>query len=88
MVADAGSVFVDPRFADHLAFLRSAHDRGWLVAAGNLPDSPGSGMTILRVPDGDLATAVEAAQDDDLSVAHALFGVRVRPWNVALSAVA
>lgn len=84
---DQDSVFTDPRFADHVAFLRGVDQRGWLVAAGNLPDSPGSGMTVLRVPDGDLPVAVAAAQDDDGSVTGALFGVLVRPWNVALSAL-
>lgn len=81
----AATVFADPRFAEHIAFLRRVHDRGWLVAAGNLPDSPGAGMTILHVPDTEVAKAVAAAQDEDLSVVGGLFGVRVRPWNVALS---
>jgi uncharacterized protein YciI len=80
-----GSVFADPRFAEHLAFLRRAQERGWLVAAGSLPDSPGAGMTVLRVPSMSLADAVAAAQDDDRSVAEALLGVHVRPWNVALT---
>jgi hypothetical protein len=43
-------------------------------------------MTILRVPDTEVATVVIAAQEDDQSVAKGLFDVRVRPWNVALSA--
>ena len=85
---ETGDVFSDPRFGDHVSFLRSVDQRGWLVAAGNLPDSPGSGMTVLRVPDADVGAAVAAAQDEDLSVAGALFGVHVRPWNVALSAQA
>ena len=49
--ADAAgeSVFSDPRFAEHVAFLRGLQERGWLVAAGPLPDRPGSGMAVLRV---------------------------------------
>ena len=81
-----GSVFASPLFREHIAFLGQMKDRGWLVAAGNLPDSPGSGMTILRVPDADTSAAVAAAQDEDQSVSRGLFDVRIRPWNVALSA--
>ena len=80
-----GSVFASPLFREHIEFLSRMNERGWLVAAGNLPDSPGSGMTILRVPDPDASEAVMAAQDDDQSVCQGLFQVRVRPWNVALS---
>jgi uncharacterized protein YndB with AHSA1/START domain/uncharacterized protein YciI len=81
-----GSVFESPLFPEHLAFLSRANALGWLVAAGNLPDSPGTGMTILRVPDVQLADAVMAAHEDDQSVAKGLFDVHVRLWNVALSA--
>ncbi|HEX5017177.1 MAG TPA: SRPBCC domain-containing protein [Actinomycetes bacterium] len=80
-----GSPFASPLFAEHTAFLARASERDWLVAAGNLPDSPGSGMTILRVPRANVSEAVAAAQDDDQSVAKGLFDVHVRPWNVALS---
>jgi uncharacterized protein YndB with AHSA1/START domain/uncharacterized protein YciI len=80
------AVFESPLFAEHVAFLSRAQEQGWLVAAGNLPDHPGRGMTILRVPDTEVATVVIAAQEDDQSVAKGLFDVRVRPWNVALSA--
>ena len=80
-----GSVFESPLFAEHVAFLGRAQERGWLVAAGNLPDSPGSGMTVLRVPLSDLEAAVVAAQDDDLSVAKGLFDVHIRQWNVVRS---
>ncbi len=44
------AVLNDPRFGDHLAFLRRLHEAGYLVAAGPLPDRPGEGMTILRLP--------------------------------------
>jgi uncharacterized protein YciI/uncharacterized protein YndB with AHSA1/START domain len=81
-----GQVFESPLFADHIAFLQQVHSQGWLVAAGNLPDSPGSGMTILRVPDAAVREAVLAAQDDDQSVVKGLFEVQIRLWNVALTA--
>ena len=84
-VQSEGSVFASPLFREHIAFLSRMNERGWLVAAGNLPDSPGSGMTILRVKGADAREAVIAAQDDDQSVTQGLFEVRVRPWNVALS---
>jgi hypothetical protein len=35
-----GTVFDDPRFAEHIAFLRRMHDAGHLVAAGPLTDNP------------------------------------------------
>ncbi|MFL6070732.1 MAG: SRPBCC domain-containing protein [Actinomycetes bacterium] len=82
-----GSVFASPLFREHIAFLARLNDRGWLVAAGNLPDSPGSGMAILRVNEKDAHMAVIAAQEDDQSVTKGLFEVCVRPWNVALSGV-
>ena len=85
MTGNGGSVFASPLFREHIAFLARLNERGWLVAAGNLPDSPGSGMTILRVKVADVREAVIAAQDDDQSVTQGLFEVRVRPWNVALS---
>lgn len=82
-----GSVFADPRFALHVAFLRSLADREYLVAAGSFDDVVGEGMTVLRIPGpGGLAEARELAQADG-SVAQGLFDVRVRPWNVVMSAV-
>lgn len=84
MAGTDGSVFASPLFREHLAFLARMNERGWLVAAGNLPDSPGSGMAILRVKGADAREAVIAAQEDDQSVTQGLFEVRVRPWNVAL----
>ena len=80
-----GQAFASPLFQEHLAFIQRAHERGWLVAAGSLPDSPGAGMTILHVPSEDAGVAVLAAQDDDQSVVKGLFDVHVRQWNVALS---
>jgi uncharacterized protein YciI len=83
---DGGSIFGSPLFSEHISFLSRMQERGWLVAAGSLPDSPGSGMTILRVDAADAQAAVMAAQDDDHSVTQGLFEVLVRPWNVALTA--
>ena len=80
-----GSAFESPLFPEHLAFLSGIADRGWLVAAGSLPDSPGAGMAILRVPSDRVADAVLAAQEDDQSVVKGLFDVHVRRWHVALS---
>ena len=82
-----GTVFDDPRFADHIAFLRRMHEAGHLVAAGPLIDNPGHGMTILRLPGADrLAEATQLATQEDKSVAAGLLAVTVRPWNVIMQA--
>jgi uncharacterized protein YciI len=83
----AGTVFEDPRFAEHVAFLTRMRDAGYLVAAGPMPDAAGDGMTILRLPGtGQLATAVRLATEDDASVAGGLLAVTVRPWQPMMRA--
>src|ERR1700735_2685578 len=47
--APQGSVFDDPRFAEHVAFLNRMREAGYLIAAGPLADEDGAGMTILRL---------------------------------------
>jgi uncharacterized protein YciI len=79
----AGRVFADPRFGDHLAFVRRMAESGYLVAAGPLADRPGEGMTVLRLPgEGRLDEATRLATEDDVSVATGFFTVEVRPWRV------
>ena len=81
------SLFDDPRFADHVAFLTRMREAGYLVAAGPLLDRPGEGMTILRLPGVDrMEHAVRLATEDDVSVASGFFTVVVRPWHVVLQA--
>ena len=81
----AGTVFEDPRFAEHVAFLTRMRDAGYLVAAGPMPDAAGDGMTILRLPGaGQLAAAARLATEDDASVAGGFLAVTVRPWQVML----
>jgi uncharacterized protein YciI len=81
-----GSVFTDPRFGEHVAFLARMHAAGYLVAAGPLADAEGEGMTILRLPGPDqLGTATRLATEDDISVASGFFSVTVRPWRVVMS---
>jgi uncharacterized protein YciI len=83
----AGRVFADPRFGDHVAFLRRMADAGYLVAAGSLTDRPGEGMTVLRLPGPDgLDEATRLATEDDASVASGFFAVEVRPWSVVMHA--
>jgi len=82
-----GSVFDDPRFADHVAFLNRMREAGYLVAAGPMMDAAGEGMTILRLPGtGQLARATMLATEDDTSVAQGFFSVTVRPWQVMMHA--
>jgi uncharacterized protein YciI len=80
-----GSVFTDPRFGEHAAFLARMQAAGYLVAAGPLADADGEGMTILRLPGpGRLGDATRLANEDDSSVASGFFSVTVRPWQVVM----
>lgn len=81
----SGTLFEDPRFAGHVAFLTRMQQAGYLVAAGPLPDAAGEGMTILRLPGaGRLAAAARLATEEDASVAGGLLAVTVRPWQVMM----
>jgi uncharacterized protein YciI len=81
------SIFAQPQFREHAAFLQRMASRGYLVAAGPLPDEDGSGMTILRLPGADrLAEAARLATEEDPSVASGFFTVTVRPWQVMMTA--
>jgi uncharacterized protein YciI len=83
----SGTLFEDPRFSEHVAFLGRMHEAGYLVAAGPLPDAAGEGMTILRLPGaGQLAAATRLATEDDISVATGFLAVTVRPWHVLMHA--
>ena len=83
-----GNVFGDPRFGEHVAFLKRMNASGYLVAAGPLIDALGHGMTILRLPgDDQLARATRLATLEDQSVVTGLFAVTVRPWNVIMQGV-
>jgi uncharacterized protein YciI len=80
-----GSLFDDPRFGQHVAFLSRMREAGYLVLAGPLGDADGEGMTILRLPGpGGLEAATRLANEDDISVASGFFSVTVRPWRVVM----
>ena len=83
---DGDSVFAHPGFAEHVAFLERLNSRGLLVAAGPLPEEPGSGMTIVRVPAGDDVDLLDLATHDDLSVVQGVLCVDVSPWAVRFTA--
>jgi uncharacterized protein YndB with AHSA1/START domain/uncharacterized protein YciI len=81
------SIFAQPDFAEHLAFLQRLDKEGVLVAAGPI-DLAGmaNGMAVLRIPDSaDAASYVRMAHEDDQSVVRGLLQVRVQPWHVALA---
>lgn len=81
-----GTIFTDPRFADHVAFLGRMQEAGYLVAAGPFPRAPSEGMTVLRLPGPRrLEDAVHLATSDDASVASGFLAVEVRPWAVMLA---
>jgi uncharacterized protein YciI len=83
-----GTLFSDPRFADHVAFLNRMREAGYLVAAGPMPDAAGEGMTILRLPGaGQLGAATRLATEDDASVVAGLLAVTIRPWLVFMETV-
>jgi uncharacterized protein YciI len=80
-----GSLFEDPRFGEHVAFLNRMREAGYLVLAGPLVDANGEGMTVLRLPGPDqLSMATRLATEDDRSVAAGFFAVTVRPWQVMM----
>lgn len=78
-------VFEDERFPGHIGFLNLMDDSGYLVAAGPLPDDPGAGMTILRLPGDDRLDEIQRLAEVDTSVSSGLFHVQVRPWQVYFS---
>jgi uncharacterized protein YciI len=79
---DGDSVFAHPGVAEHVAFLERLNSRGLLRAAGPLPEEPGSGMAIVRVPAGDGVDVPDLAMRDDLSVVEGVLCVDVSPWAV------
>jgi uncharacterized protein YciI len=82
-----GSLFEDPRLAEHLDFLARMHAAGYLVAAGPLDDEFGAGLTVLRLPGaGRLEEAIRLATREDASVVGEFLTVTVRPWQVMLRA--
>jgi uncharacterized protein YndB with AHSA1/START domain/uncharacterized protein YciI len=83
---DGDSVFAHPGFGEHVAFLERLRSRGLLLAAGPLPEEPGSGMTIVRVPAGDDVNVGDLATRDDLSVVQGVLCVDVSQWAVRFTA--
>jgi uncharacterized protein YndB with AHSA1/START domain/uncharacterized protein YciI len=76
-----GSLFADPRFGGHVAFIERMAAEGALVAAGPLPNEAGSGMMIIRtLLDEEAVTAL--ATTEDASVTSGLLAATVRPWDV------
>jgi uncharacterized protein YciI/uncharacterized protein YndB with AHSA1/START domain len=86
-LADGESIFANPNFAEHLAFLERLRDRGLLVAAGPIAPERGEGMAIVRVP-AQLAGEVDVAElasKDDQCVARGYLDADVQPWDVRLT---
>jgi uncharacterized protein YndB with AHSA1/START domain/uncharacterized protein YciI len=81
---DGASIFANPNFAEHVAFLKRLRQRGVLVAAGPVAPERGEGMAIVRVPAalaGEV-DVVELATKDDKCVANGYLDVDVRLWDV------
>ncbi|WP_375475556.1 SRPBCC domain-containing protein [uncultured Jatrophihabitans sp.] len=80
------SIFAQPAFAEHLAFIARLAERGLLVAAGPMLDENGAGMTVVRVRPEHGEVDVEAlARTDDQCVAQGFLTVTARPWQVVLT---
>ena len=79
-----GSVFAHPDFPEHLAFLGRLEARGILVGAGPLdpPAAAATGMTVVRVPEGQVEEVTELARHDDQSVVRGVLAVEVTRWHV------
>ncbi|OJX70112.1 MAG: hypothetical protein BGO95_03605 [Micrococcales bacterium 73-13] len=82
-----GSVYADPRFREHVAFIERTASLGLLVAAGPFGDADGEGQTVLRLRGPDRLEEARRLAEADGSVAGGLFDVRVRPWRVVRSGI-
>jgi uncharacterized protein len=66
---------------DHLALLRTAHERGELLMAGALPDPYDRSLLVWTAP----REVVERFAESDPYVVQGLVtGWTVRPWNVVI----
>ena len=73
-----------PGIEQHMAFMRSLHDRRLLVIGGPFTDAVGDrpvGMAIVRA---ETLEAAEALAGEDESVRADLIRYRVRPWMVPM----
>ena len=77
-------VYEHPGISEHFAFLRRMAAAGRLVAAGPFGDARGEGMTLLRADDADEAQRL--AREDDQAVLNGVLDVRIRPWQVLMTA--
>jgi uncharacterized protein YndB with AHSA1/START domain/uncharacterized protein YciI len=86
-LSDGESIFANPKFAEHTAFLERLRKRGLLIAAGPTAPERGEGMTIVRVPAGQVAEVdlIELATQDDMCVAGGYLNVDVRAWDVRVT---
>jgi uncharacterized protein YciI len=67
----------------HRAYLRQLKADGVLIAAG--PQDPRfGGMFLVRVPDGDPRTALDAIRDSDPYYTAGLAQYEMLPWNVTI----
>lgn len=71
-----------PHRADHLAFLKSAAEAGWLVLVGALTDPVDAAWLVVRA-DGE-AAALERVQDDPYRRAGLIRSTTVRPISLVV----
>jgi uncharacterized protein len=73
-----------PFRADHLRLLREAHDRGEVVMAGAVGDTPDGAIIIFRSESP--LVAEQFAQADPYVKNGLILNWRVQPWNVVVGA--
>jgi uncharacterized protein YciI len=70
---------VDQHIDAHRTYLRSLLESGVLLAAGRL-DPRSGGALLLRVPDDNVAKALDAIRDDDPFVQAGVAQYELLPW--------
>ena len=65
----------------HRAYLKSLKDAGTLIASGPMEPRSG-GALLLRVPDNDVARALDAIRDADPYITEGVAQYELIPWAV------
>jgi Uncharacterized protein conserved in bacteria len=65
----------------HRAYLKSLKDAGTLIASGPMEPRTG-GALLLRVPDNDVARALDAIRDGDPYILEGVAQYELIPWAV------
>lgn len=72
----------DPHRADHLAFLRSAAEQGWLLLAGALTDPVDTGWLVVRTES--VHATYAKLHEDPYARAGLIRSITVRPFALVI----